>query len=216
MKLFLHLHILTFLVLIGTVNGQIDSLFSKVTHAQKLRLQNIFSEERDSIFSEFETTINLLFNCKTLCTKLPDTSNHYFLVNKLQKETIGKTLAYAFMNNIVISTSENFRIYSWDNLDGGSSHSYTNYLLYMNEADCIIFPMDTSNQDLEVGYYYIKQIKDYFIAFGYGTYGGGKQHFIIRLFKNEDGKIAEYNEGYPEGQPIVIHSNRSQNVWFSL
>ncbi|MEO1033834.1 MAG: hypothetical protein AAFX55_20805 [Bacteroidota bacterium] len=206
-------HLVLFLVATLGAQGQTDALFSNVNRAQKLRLKHTFSEQRDSVFYSFDTAINALLSSSEVCRELPDTTNHYFLINKLKDISpkskhisIGQKLAYAFMNNIVITSSGQIKIYSWDDLGGGSYHSYTNYLQYTDDkGNCITNPIDTKEEDSEVGYYDIVQTGNYYIAFGYGTYGGGKQHFLIKILKYQNNAVIELNQ-------LEIGSNRSQNI----
>ncbi|MEL6539086.1 MAG: hypothetical protein AAFQ98_26955 [Bacteroidota bacterium] len=147
----------------SAVNGQTTDHFSKVNTAQRLRLENKYSEERDSIIAYFNTTISELLNSKDACSQLPDTSNHYFLVNQLKQETEGITIAYGLINNVVITTEGDLKVYSWDDLEGGSFHSYINYLQYVDaQGTCNTYPMDTGQDDPEVGYYDIRQVGNYY------------------------------------------------------
>jgi len=214
--------ILIFVLLSGSLSAQpsdIDTLYKNVNKAQKERLENKFSESRDSIFTKFDAAIKDLFNHQEICNEFPDRANNYFLINGLSNEKQGKTLAYAFMNNIVISSSDDamLKIYSWDNLGGGTQHSYTNYILFKDKNEsCKVLPFDTSENSDEVGYYYIKKLnhpkKNLYLVFGYGTYGGGKQHYVVRILELNESGLAECLECYPEQKILKIGSNRSQNI----
>lgn len=207
-----------FIVLIPnlfTLTGfaQADSLFSQLNIAQKQRLKVRYYDTNRLALLQFDTIINQLFRSTTTCKQLPDTSNHSLLFNELNLVTKGKTLAYALMHNIVIIDTGNLRVYSWDNSDGGSYHTYTNYIQFKDkDGNCRSSMIDTLDTTPEVGYYNIEQIENYYLIFGFGTYGGGKNHFVVKQFKNENGKMLEYHQGYPNGKIIKIESNRRQNI----
>ncbi|MCB9233104.1 MAG: hypothetical protein H6581_15715 [Bacteroidia bacterium] len=196
-----------------SLKGQTDLLFSELNQAQQGRLKHIFDEQRDSVMASFEISFHRLLASEGSCQELPDTSLHYILVDRLREKNEGVVLAYALMNQVVLSTAGNLRVWSYDDLGGGSFHSYVNYLQYQTpEGAGLTFRLDTLEEDHQVGYYRAEQRGDQFLLFGYGTYGGGTQHFVIRLFEYKDGQIRECFAGYPDGKPIFIGSNRSQKV----
>lgn len=198
-------------------NGQIDALFKQANHCQEQRLKNIFGEGRNHAFGTFDTAMQGLLHSENICTTEPDSTFPYFLVNRLNKETNGKTIAYTLMSCVLVSGTADFKIYSWDGLFGGSYHTYFNYAIYKDQkGQCIAFPLDTSQASPEVGYYKVEAITSkgitYYLAFGYGTLGGGSQHFAVRLFSIQNGKLHESLNAYPNGKPIVISMNRSQTA----
>lgn len=212
----------TYLLIIFTIvnhnfsNAQNNTLFSELNDAQKNRLQQTTDdwEQRESVFKKFNVIVKKTLKEPMSCLKTPDSSYHYFLVNQLNKETNGQALMYSFVNTIVITTKENLKVYSWDDLDGGSHHTYVNYIQYQNnEGICkAILLNDLSNDFNAAGYYNIEKINEYYLLFGYGTYGGGEQHFVVRIFKNDNGEIKEYIEGYPNKKMLLIGCNRGNTI----
>jgi len=197
----------------------IDSLFDIVSENQKLRLKNIFTEKRDSVFEKFDKSIEKLLNHPDFCKTSFDSSKKYFLVDKLKNETKGVNLAYSFINNIVVTNSANkkIRIFSWDDLGGGSCHYYTNYIQIPDDSGkCIINSFNASEFIPEVGYYQIEEINDsgkkVYMIIGYGTYGGGKHHWLIRFFEIKNNELVECKEYYQNYDVFIISSNRSQEI----
>lgn len=180
----------------------IDSLERKAIEQYKQRLDNIFSEERDSIFAAYDSTIYTLFQKPEVCGYPFERFSEYV--------------------SIVTSPDNKLRSFSWDNVGGGSFHDYTTYLEYKKpDGSCGIVEIDTEKSDqdadfIEVRYYKIEQIKEatetYYFLLGYGTYGGGKQHQAIRVFQLTDDIVAECFSCYPENKPLVMYRNRVQEI----
>ena len=214
MKRHLSILLITLFCSINIIAQSLDSLFIKVQRMQELRLQNIFSEKRDSIFNLFESSIQKLFFSQEFCDTTLDSS--FFYINPKTSDD-GIYLAYSFINNLVnCSNDQKIRIFSWDDLGGGSYHTYTNYLQYrIDNGKCKIIPFDTLQDNLEVGYYKIETLnienRNIYIFFGYGTCGGGQHHKNIRFFEIVNNEPKECFDLYPNGKDIVIFSNRSQN-----
>ncbi len=191
-----------------------DSLFIEVGRMQELRLQNIFSEKRDSIFNLFDITVQRLIMTTEFCNFQLDSTT--FQSNSSNSEE-GIHLAYTFINNSVkCSSDQKIRVFSWDDLGGGSHHTYTNYLQYKtNTGNCKTIPFDTIQNNVEVGYYQIETLEIenqiIYILYGYGTYGGGQQHRNIRLFEFINDEPKECFELYPNEKDLVLYSNRFQN-----
>ncbi|WP_299683250.1 hypothetical protein [uncultured Tenacibaculum sp.] len=141
-----------------------------------------------------------------------DTTHYYLLENKLKNATKGVTLAYAFMNNIVINSTEDFTIFSTDVLDNGSYHEYLNYIRYKTDKNWKVLALDKNQNDKSAGYFRIEKLDNFYILFGYGTYGSGKQHFVIRIFEKNKAEIRECFNCYPKQKMFFIECNRSQNI----
>lgn len=193
----------------------IDSLFQQAKRLEVLRYENIFSEQRDSIFGLFDSTMFQLLTHPDFC----DVKSNGLLGS--MKEPIdslqGVDLAYGFMNNLICaeSSDERIRLFSWDELSGGSGHSYVNYIqINGDDGRCVVMPFDTTMDNLEVGYYKIDKWlldeRSIYIFVGFGTYGGGLQHWRIRFFEFNGDQIHEIFEYYPDGYQWSIQCNRSQ------
>lgn len=212
--LFLH----TFIHVFPQTN-EINILAKKVNVLQEKRLSNYSTDSRDTVFTKFDSAIINLFQQKEFCSYQPDTSYYCFLTSDSISNYQGITLTYAFINYIVYTVSQDnkIRIFSWDNLDGGSYHTYTNFVQINTDNDqCEVVPFDTSELNAEVGYYRINQIdqggKTFYLLFGHGTYGGGKHHKIAKIFYIENGVFTECFDCYPETRNLLIYSNRGQEI----
>lgn len=190
-----------------------DSLFGKASRLQEQRLKNIFTDNRDSVYSCFDSIMDELSKQPHICTALPDSTHPFFLVDRLQNETKGITLAYGFMNRIVVAESpdERLKAYCWDDLGGGSYHTYFGFLSNTDKAGtCHVLSLDSLFEYPETAIYAIYQAgeKDapVYVLFGYGTRGGGKQHYRVKFLKN--GK--ECFDCYPDGKGIEIGTTRRQ------
>lgn len=196
------------------ISQQIDSLFIEVKRMQELRLQNIFSEKRDSIFNLFDISVQRLMISTEFCNFQLDSTT--FQSNP-SKSDEGMHLAYTFINNLVKCSSDHkIRVFSWDNLEGGSYHTYTNYLQYKTiNGNCKTIPFETIQNNVEVGYYRIEKVSKenriIYIIFGYGTYGGGRQHKNVRFFELINDEPKECFKFYSNGIDLVVYSNRNQN-----
>lgn len=191
-----------------------DSLLLEVHRLQNLRLTHYADEQRDSIFLLFEEAMQSWLTSPTSCAWRFDSTK----LASLPVASEGKQLAYGFMNRLVTSSAdERLRLYSWDELWGGSYHSYTNYLQYRTpDGTCKVMPFDTVPDNTEVGYYQVDTYelsasRSIYVLFGYGTYGGGKQHYAVRFFEFVAGEPRECLELYPNGEDLVIFCNRWQN-----
>lgn len=196
----------------------LEILFKLTNEAQRNRVKSIF-QERETNESQILVQFKKLLNHPNLCSQVPKTRYEYIKVNTLKYERIGKTLAYAFINNIVVSMADDKKVftYSWDRLDGGTSHNYMNYLVYVDQENkCHNKAFNAMENTDEVGYYNIESVesgnKHLYLLFGYGTYGGGQQHYVIRILEIEGKSIAECIECYPDQKIVKIVSNRSQNI----
>lgn len=194
-----------------------DKLLNEVNELYELGLKFDSYEKRDSIYSKLDSTIQYLFKHKKICSFSFD-STKIMKNNSNKKNLKGKKLAYSFMNKINVTSSEDdkIRIFSWNNLGGGSFHTYSNYIQFQKkDQSCQVIPIDTAQNSTEVGYYKIIDFscndRMVYLFMGYGTYGGGKHHYSIRFFEINDDWLKEIYEFYPNKKDLVIYSNRSQD-----
>jgi hypothetical protein len=193
----------------------IDSLVKSVDQLQEERLKNIMTDQRDSVFELFHHALAELTRHPKGCSYEFDSSLWHVQYGNAMQDSEGITLAYAFVNNLVIARSDDarVRIISSDNLEGGPSHTYTCYAQLTDSlGNCRTSVLDTAVSDVDVGYYHISQAAyqgtTYYVLFGYGTYGGGHQHRVVRVIKNRNGMLVECCECYPRRRPIVLYSSR--------
>lgn len=182
----------------------LDSLETQAIYQQKIRSKNIFSDQRETVFAAFDSTIQQIFAHPDVCD-YPFDSLRQFI-------------------SVVSSDDGKLRIFSWDNLGGGTYHTYTTYLEYHSEDGACkaweidIEPkryVDTIPIPVEVGFYRVAEVregeKQYYLLFGAGTYGGGKKHAAIKVYTEENGMLVPCTSCYEGKSPLVIHSNRGQD-----
>lgn len=199
---------------------RIDSMIAVVDRLQEERLKTSSTDDRDSLFSAFYSSFLELVSEPEICSYEIDYSTTYFLSNSDIPDYQGGNLLWAFMNYIVVTASDGgaVRILSVDGRDGGPYHTYTSYLLFRNGyGNCTMLALDTATDEgaqVEVGYYDIETalIGDttVYILFGYGSYGGGKQHHVVRFMSVSD-SLTECFACYPDGKMIVVETNRGQD-----
>ncbi len=206
------LYIIIFIVLKNY--AQNNGLFKELNKAQLLRLEHRSDwEKRDSVDNHFISVIKKTLTKPESCNQLPSDSLSYILTNRLQKAVKGRTLVYAFMNNVVVTSKEKLKTFSIDHLGGGSYHTYSNYLQFKNSNDkCLFIPLEKTQENESSGFYRIEHINHFYFLFGFGTYGGGKQHFTLRIFKEKNGQLIESKESYPNHTSLFSECNRSQQI----
>jgi hypothetical protein len=198
--------------------GTLDSLLSRVESLQRLRLEHYSTDRREEVFLAFDSAVVALFRHPGFCEMDPETSRYFYRSNQSPDENDQVLHPYTFMNDMVMCTSpdKRLRVFSWDDLGGGSFHSFTNYLLFEHaDGHCRLSPFDTAESCVEVGYYEIVQFReqgrDFYLLTGYGTYGGGQHHVAVRTLEVSQDEWIECFECYPNQREWVIYSNRSQD-----
>lgn len=98
--------------------------------------------------------------------------------------------------NSIISKDRNVRIYSWDELTGGTWHDMAVIVQYKTSSDTIkTVWIDSDIEENPSGitsdiHYKIYDItlnnQPYYMTFGWGTYGSGHHHNSILIFSIED------------------------------
>lgn len=89
---------------------------------------------------------------------------------------------------IITSTDNNLRVFSWDELNGGSWHIYNSIYSYddnlKKRVDFFKLKEDNTSNVLltDASYYEIHHVEDRkYLIEGYGTHGGGEDFFVFRL-----------------------------------
>ena len=197
-------------------NGQnIDTLCSQVSDLQQDRIEHIFTDERDAVFSRFDSAFSTLVRHSELCQSNP--RGKRFLNADSISDFKGVTLAYAFMNDIVVCQSDDKQVsvFSVDDLNGGSGHTYTCFLNWNLKNSCLSAPFDTSIQTIDVGYFRIYKLpikkKSVYLMMGYGTYGAGKHHYLLKTIEIDKNQITDYM-GFKTSSSLLVGSNRAQDI----
>ncbi len=199
----LSLLVTIFIALFFHANAQItpiEKLEADAVNKFEARFDYYHSPERDSIFNLFDST----FIALSQHPKFRDAP-----LDSLSESC-----------SIVTSENKKIRIFSWDNLGGGSYHDYTTYLEFNpGDGEYSFSLIEDEQQDFwehtEVGFYKIETIteadKTYYLLFGSGTYGGGKKHATVQVYIEENGKLDKCHNCFPSGTELNNTCNRTQD-----
>lgn len=128
-----------------------------------------------------------------------------------------RTLDFAFDSlsqviSIVTSSDGRVRIYSWDEASGGSWHTMASLLQFRKmkgDIDTKVIDMgsnDFSSEYADASIYKIHDLptegRPYYLAFGWGTHGGGHHYVLARVFNVSD-----------EGLELCTTCFRGQSEW---
>src|SRR5690606_18699803 len=196
---------------------EIKNQTDRISDLQIARIKHMFGPGRDSVFSKFDSALYQLTINSELCSYKVEMHDRFIDADSLDPND-SKTLAYAFMNNIVVCFADDkkAKILSTDDLNGGSGHTYTTFLAYeTKENDCFTIPIDTSTTSIDVGYYKMYRMpvadKTVYLLLGYGTYGSGAQHYKLRMVELKNGHCLPY-PGFDKGTDnILIGMSRNHN-----
>lgn len=205
-----------------------DSLAKRVNSLQELRLNNISSDQRDSVFNLFDSTVAELMKRSDFHNHPVDSNLPYFYnCNQIKNDT-NITLAYTFMSFITFCNSNDhkLRVYTWEGLGGGCGHDYRNELVYTNSAGEIQhFPLDTFAQEdaytwAPWGYYDIQRLvikrRVFYFLYGFGTSCGSSAYKNLRILEMKEGNLEECYSCYPNGKEISLRANRSHYLHFDV
>ncbi|MBO6517366.1 MAG: hypothetical protein JJ975_12530 [Bacteroidia bacterium] len=206
-----------------------QQLAQRVNSLQSLRLQNIFTEQRDSLFTLFDSSITVLMRDQEFHSNPIDSSLRYFYNGSQISNDTNVTLTYAIMSTVLYcnSSDNKLRTYTCDDLGGGCGHSYRNYLVYKKKrGDIGHYNLDTgrSQSDTEgysyFGTYDVKTLKKgrrtlYFL-YGFGTFCGSSAYKNIRIFEFNKDTLRECFECYPNKKSLELHGNRRHYLHFTV
>jgi len=216
-SLFLGIALLTS-ALVYSQTLEIEEKVIETGKLQAARLGEIFGSNRDSVFTRFDASFNALFYRTEKVNNNLLKGNSYFAVDMDTENFTAIGFAYSFINNLVVTNSEDqrIRIISSDNLGGGSWHNYDSHI-QLCDANQVIRTrqLEIEIDELDVGYYKIEQLEHndstYYIAFGYGTEGSGNHHRVVKVYRIENDSIVVQPSF--EGKSLLgIVSRRGQDV----
>ncbi len=147
------------------------------------------------------------------------------------KETLLKTLSsdkaisfpFDSLSNtikVIASKDKKLRIFSWDELNGGSWHIYNSAFQYDAEGKThsgILSLNDSVNDELlhytDVIHFEIEDVdKGLYLVKGYGTHGSGKDFYVYRLLSFEKGKVADCSSCFDGEDRLVFIKPRGDKV----
>ena len=122
-------------------------------------------------------------------------------------------------NSIEIITTKNkqLRIFSWDELNGGSWHVYGAAYQYSGEdSSPIVGMLNTTDEGkvyADATYYQVQEMSTgKFLLMGYGTHGAGKDFYVYRLLSVEDGQLVDCDSCFDGDDMFVFEKPRSFDI----
>lgn len=181
------------------------------------RRASIFDSTKDSLDQEVRQQVGeqLLQRCRD---NGPSAADHVFYQPDSLAFEEGKTQAYTFMNELVYlrSADSMVQIVSWDDLGGGSYHTYTGWIQVRTQVGCNIQTLAQITGEDEVSISAIYDLpgenSDKYLLFGYGTYGSGKQHAGFWIVERTENGLVNCADCIPLGVEHVIYCNRTQEI----
>ena len=142
-----------------------------------------------------------------------------------------KTFKYPFDSlgkyiNIISSQDKRLRLYSWDEMTGGTWHQMAALAQYTNEAgniycenlDSDFYGDETDISDIifyKINDVVIQNIPNY-IVFGWGTFGGGSHFKIVKVFTIIGNKITDNNKIFKLNDKLIselyLSTSRSNKI----
>ncbi|MBL6964041.1 MAG: hypothetical protein ISR55_09460 [Bacteroidetes bacterium] len=177
-------------------NGYLHEMDIQLGRLCSNRQHHVFSDQRSHVFGVFDS---LLLDV----AQLSESFHNSF-------DSLERCIYISFSNDHTV------KCYAYDNLEGGSSHTYTNIVSFYNGNN--VFVSHKLTPDLRspmVGFTAIHRIKPkhlkLYLFTGYGTYGDGKQHMSLQLFKIDGFSLTECFDCYEDYSPLYFEQNRIQD-----
>ena len=159
-------------------------------------------ENRDSIGLQIKQKIkNLLTNPETFDYPFDSTSK-YIKITK--------------------SPDNKLRIYSWNEMSGGTWHDIAVFAQFKTDNDKIrLRQLDSDNEDMtgeftDAGIYEIHTItidnQIHYLTLGAGTHGSGHHHSIVQIFKIQGENLVKCEDCFEFQKDLVVEVPRAQNI----
>jgi hypothetical protein len=120
--------------------------------------------------------------------------------------------------SIVQSEDKLMRIFSWDELSGGTWHDMAVFAQYRTSTGAIGAKQINSDREAELGEYtdvIISKIhmvkmrdKTFYLTIGWGTHGAGHHHMTAQMFSIEENKLVKCTDCFDSGADLVVVSGR--------
>lgn len=126
----------------------------------------------------------------------------------------------ATMIKVIASKDNKLRIFSWDELSGGSWHTYNSIYQYNDKNKSYSGILSINNEVpleaesyIDINHYKIYQIENNkYLVKGYGTHGGGKEFFVYRLLSFSNGKIVDCSKCFDGKDRFVYEISRRDTL----
>jgi len=121
--------------------------------------------------------------------------------------------------NIIQSKDHLLRIFSWDELSGGTWHDMASFAQYITSTGAIGARQLDTDREVELSeytdvaiskiYMVILKNKTHYLTIGYGTHGAGHHHKTAQIFSIEEKKLVKCKDCFETGEDLVVESARS-------
>ena len=125
------------------------------------------------------------------------------------------------------SSDGRLRVFSWDEKTGGTRHDFSAIAQYLNKKDEVVsqsinhFRTTGEKEYTEAGYFEIHTLEEgkntQYLLLGWGTFGGGHQHNVVRLLQYKEGRMLDCVQCF-DGKdfwPIILSRRDKAGLSFS-
>ena len=132
-----------------------------------------------------------------------------FMENLLQTLQNNAFVHYPFDSlgtriTLTTSTDKKLRVFSWDNISGGTWHDYVALYQYADQGKVVTGKlhtgMETGTGDYTDAWYHkiytIDSTSPKYLVLGYGTHGGGHHFYIARLLEYKQGQLTDVEKAF--------------------
>jgi hypothetical protein len=123
---------------------------------------------------------------------------------------------------IIQSEDKNLRIFSWDEISGGTWHDMAAFVQYKTKTGHIkVSQLDTDREgelsqytDVIVNKIHQVVMNDqiHYLTIGWGTHGAGNHHMIARIFKIDGENLIRCASCFSTNEDLVIEAPRSIKI----
>lgn len=120
---------------------------------------------------------------------------------------------------IVQSEDKLLRIFSWDELSGGTWHDMAAFAQYKTSSGAIGSKQLDSNREMELSQYsdiiiskiHLVKMRDkiFYLTIGWGTHGAGHHHMMAQIFSIDGNKLVKCVDCFDSGKDLVVVSGRA-------
>src|SRR5688572_776482 len=120
---------------------------------------------------------------------------------------------------IVQSEDKLLRIFSWDELSGGTWHDMAAFAQYKTSSGAIGSKQLDSDREMELSQYsdiiiskiHMVKMRDkiFYLTIGWGTHGAGHHHMMAQIFSIEGNKLVKCVDCFDSGRDLIVVSGRA-------
>ncbi len=191
------------ILLSNSLSGQIRPFEVKLIDEFEAMYEGTVEERYDSLGPKFKTSME-----QVLTQEVPSMDYPF--------DSLGKKM------KIITSKDQKLRVFSWDELTGGTWHQLDAFAQYVDNHGNIHFrQLDTDKEFTEGGHtdviiYEIHQLLInglwHYLTLGWGTHGSGHHHAIVQIFRINGQQLIKC-ENCIDGNPeLVVIGPRSEKL----